>query len=323
MKRPSLGLILALMAPPALATAGEFTVAQSEIGDRKIVFATVESVDVFDARARIGGTVGSLLVDEGSKVAGGEKIAVVDDPKLALQLAAVDARIRSLGAQRKLALTELKRVTRLRASGATSQARLDEARTNLDVIASNQAAMQAERAVIAERLSEGAVLAPGTGRVLRVHVAEGSVVMPGEPIATIAAERYVLRLELPERHARFIGEGDEILVAARGLSQSAGDTPRVGVIRKVYPLMTNGRVVADAEVEGLGDYFVGERIRVHVVTGKRPAILVPAEYLTNRYGVTYATVRDEGAVMVQPGRAYGENVEVLSGLKPGDVLVEP
>lgn len=323
MKSLSLGLVLAMMAAPALAANGEFTVVQTEIGDRKIVFATVESVDVIDARARIGGTVGSLLIDEGSKVVGGEKIAVVDDPKLALQLAAVDARIRSLQAQKKLALTELKRTTRLRSSGAISQARLDEARTNLDVITSNQSAMQAERAVIAERLSEGAVLAPGPGRVLRVHVARGSVVMPGEPIATIAAERYVLRLELPERHARFIGEGDEILVGERGLSQSEGDNLRVGVIQKVYPLMTNGRVVADADVEGLGDYFVGERIRVYVVTGKRWAILVPAKFLTNRYGVTFARVRDEGEVMIQPGRAYGENVEVLSGLKPGDVLVGP
>ena len=312
---------LIAFSPSALAQA-EFQITVSELEDRKAVFGTVQSVDVVAARARIGGTTRGLAVDEGSAVTAGQVIATVEDPKLKLQMAAVDARIRALDAQRKLAQTGLTRVRKLRTSGNISQARLDEAQTNLNVVISNRAALAAERAVLEQRMAEGAVLAPAAGRVLQVHVTEGVVVMPGEPVATIAAERYVLRVELPERHARFIREGDEVLVGERGLVTGDDDNLRAGVITQVYPEISNGRVIADVEVAGLGDYFVGERTRVHVATGKRKTILVPADYLRRRHGVTFANVKDEGEVMVQPGQRLGDQIEILSGLKPGDILLQ-
>jgi len=302
---------------------GELQVTVSELDDRKAVFGTVQSVDVVAARARIGGTTRGLAVDEGSAVTAGEVIATVEDPKLRLQMASVDARIRALDAQHKLAQTELARVRKLRTSGNISQSRLDEAQTNLNVVVSNRAAVKAERAVLEQRMAEGAVLAPAAGRVLQVHVTEGAVIMPGEPVAAIAVERYVLRIELPERHARFIREGDEVLVGERGLAPGDADGLRKGIIAQVYPEMSNGRVIADVEVAGLGDYFVGERTRVHVATGKRKTILVPASYLRQRHGVTFALVKGEGEVMVQPGQRLGDDVEILSGVRPGDVLLRP
>ena len=46
-------------------------------------------------------------------------------------------------------------------------------------------------------------------------------------------------------------------------------------MRIVYPEIQGGRVVADVDVSGLGDYFVGERTRVYIDAGKRRAIVVP------------------------------------------------
>lgn len=307
---------------PALAQT-EFAVAIREVPDRKAVFGTVQSVDTVAARARIGGTVRSLSVDEGDLVTAGQTIATVEDPKFGLQLAAVDARVRALEAQKDLAEVELERLTSLRRSGTISQARLDEGQTNLNVVAGSLAALIAERAVLAENMAEGNVLAPGDGRVLRVPVTEGSVVLPGESLAVIAAERYVLRIELPERHARFMREGDEVLVGARGLTVNSEHELRPGRIIKVYPEMNNGRVIADAEIDDLGDYFVGERTRVYVATGKRRTILIPPELLLRRYGVSYAVVKGEGEVMVQTGQQIDDSIEILSGLKPGDTLLKP
>ena len=94
---------------------------------------------------------------------------------------------------------------------------------------------------------------------------EGSVVLPGETIATLAEDRYILRLQLPERHARFMRAGDVVQIGARGL-EDTGER-REGKVRLVYPEIEGGRVIADVEVPGLGDYFVGERTRVYVSTG--------------------------------------------------------
>lgn len=259
-RKTAFSLILCVLVGPAMAQT-VFQVTTSELDDRKAVFGTVQSVDVVAARARIGGTTRGLAVDEGTAVSAGEVIATIEDPKLGLQLAALDARIGALDAQWKLAQSELERMRKLRTSGTVSQARLDEAQANLNVVTGNRAALAAERAVLEQKMSEGAVLAPAGGRVLRVYVTEGAVIMPGEPLASIAVERYVLRIELPERHARFIREGDEVSIGRRGLAPGDAENNRKGIIVQVYPELSTGRVIADVEAAGLGDYFVGERAR--------------------------------------------------------------
>lgn len=308
----------------AVAPAGaqEAAVAVRPVADLKAVFATVESVRTTPARTRNGGTIGELTIREGDRVEVGQRLAVVSDPKLPLQIAALDSRIDSLRAQQQFAEIDLARVQKLKPSGAVPQSRVDEAQTNLDVVKANIAALTAERAVTAEQLAEGAVLAPAAGRVLQVLVINGTVVMPGETVATVATETYVLRMRVPERHARFMRAGDKVLVGARGLETAPQELVE-GKVRLVYPELDQGRVVADVDVEGLGDFFVGERTRVFISTGMRDVIAVPPAYVYKRSGVAYVRVKDVGEVVVQPGLPTEGGLEILSGLAAGDVLQMP
>lgn len=315
-------ILLACALLSGVATAEEFRVESRPVADLKAVFGTVESVDQTLARSRIAGTITELAVDEGSEVELGQRLATVEDPKLPLQLTALDARIRSVESQRALAQLDYDRIARLRESGTASQARLDEAQTNLSVIVGDLAAQRAERAVVAERLAEGAVLAPASGRVLKVDVVDGQVVMAGETVAVIATDRYVLRLRLPERHARFIQEGDAVQIGPRGL-EMAPEGLTEGRIRQVYPEMEAGRVVADVDAAGIGGFFIGERARVYLATGERDAMVVPSVYLYKRFGVDYALVKGIGETVVQTGLPVDGGVEVLAGLMPGDVLLPP
>src|SRR6266540_4357605 len=61
-----------------------FTVTQTLVADEKAVFATVESINVVPARARIGGTVAELKVKEGDRVEAGQIVATIGDEKLVL-----------------------------------------------------------------------------------------------------------------------------------------------------------------------------------------------------------------------------------------------
>jgi multidrug efflux system membrane fusion protein len=315
-------LILALLlAMPALAA--EVVVAPEEIDDRKAVVATVEPVRQLVARARIGGTVVSLKVREGDVMKAGQQIAVVTDQKLALQIEAIEQRIRSQEAQRDQARMDFDRVQELQSRGVTSQAQLDLVRTALNIAERNLSAIQADRNVLNQQAAEGAVLAPGHGRVLTVPVSLGQVMMPGEPVATLAEERYILRLSLPERHAQIMKAGDAVEIAARGSKENEAEQRRKGHVRLVYPEISGGRVMADVEVDGLGDYFVGERTRVYVSTGKRSAFLLPASAIYSRSGAFFVRLKSGVEMNVQPGERRGARMEILSGLRAGDVVVTP
>lgn len=316
---------LAALCLASSALAAEFEVAPVTVEETKAVFGRVESSDSVLARARIGGTIRDIRVDEGSEVREGDVIAVIVDDKLAIQQQAADARIQALTSQLANARTELARAEELIKSGATTQSRVDLARTQVEVLTNQLAAAEADRAVIAAQSAEGDVLAPAAGRVLRVPVTESSVVLAGEEIALVAGGGYFLRLSLPERHAAEIVEGATVAVGDR-----PGTGPsRTGRLAKIYPQIENGRVLADVEVEGLGDYFVGERTLVWIPVGKRTVLAVPPAALVSRHGVDYVRLAGEGGadVAVIPGptvEAGGEQrVEILTGLRAGDRVVLP
>ncbi len=325
-------LVLATIAVSASAAAQDvFEVKESKIDDLKSVFATVRSTDEINARVRTGGTITSLAIKRGSEVKPGDVLATVADEKLALRMKSLDAQIIGLRSRAETARAEAQRQEQLAQRGFAAGAKLDEARAASEVAANALKSAEAERSVITQQVEEGAVLAPAQGRVLTIPITVGAVVMPGETIAKIAANAYVLRLELPERHARFIKAGDPVVIGGRELA--ASDVPLgKGVISLVYPELQDGRVIADAQADGLGKYFVGERVLVWISAGKRNTIVVPREYLFKHFGLDYARIKQDGGktidVVVQPGQparleSDGDGIEVLAGLKTGDRLVRP
>lgn len=293
------------------------------VSDRKAVIATVEPVHELFARSRIAGTISTIGIKEGDKVNAGDSIAVVVDEKLMLQMKAVEARIEAQEAEFEQARIDFERASSLRKSGTISQATLDQARTRFNVAERNLRALRSDRQVIEQQSIEGAVLAPGAGRILDVLLQEGSVVMAGDNVARMATDNYILRMQLPERHARFLKTGDEILVGARGMAGTENEVTRTGKVVTVYPRIDQGRVIADVDVEDLGDYFVGERTRVFVPTGEREAMVLPDGFVYRRFGVSYAKLDSGEEVVVQVGLAVNGGIEILSGLRPGDVVVQP
>ncbi|MEO6610357.1 MAG: efflux RND transporter periplasmic adaptor subunit [Aestuariivirga sp.] len=314
------------------AEAGELIVRASEKIDFKAVFGRVESRDIVTARARLGGTIVALQVEAGTAVKSGDEIAVVVDDKLALQLNASDARQKALNAELQNAVSELARAQKLLATGVVPKNRVDTLQTQVDVLTNQVSAAQAERTVLVQQEKEGQVIAPAPGRVLSVPVTKGSVVMPGETIARIAGGGYFLRLSLPERHAAQLREGDTVRVGGRGISSDLLQTAatRDGKVVKVYPEIENGRVQADVEVEGLGDFFVGERTLVWIPVERRQVIAIPTAEISNRYGIDYVrlTGRDgpiDVAVII--GETFdtgtGNQTEILTGLSEGDKVLLP
>lgn len=306
-----------------------YVVKAEPVADEKSVFATVQSTYTVPARVRTAGTILSLKVRQGDYVTQGQIIATVADPKLALQSNSYAAQVAAARAQLEQAKADFGRAQRLIGAGAIARNLYDQAQTNLNVAQSNLKSIIAQGAVVREQATEGEVAAPTSGRIIAVPVTAGTVVMQGDTVATVAQQNFVLRLQVPERHARFLKAGDPVRLDGTDLGLAG---PQFGKISLIYPDVDNGHVVADAIVSGIGDYFVGQRVRVWVSAGSRSAILVPDRLITTRAGIDYARLWSaEGAaidVPVQRGDevlrpGHPREIEILSGLKAGDRLLGP
>jgi RND family efflux transporter MFP subunit len=309
-------LTLAGVAPADLSQAEPLTLAPVSVTEWKAVYGRIEARDRIPARARLGGTLVALNVVEGDLVKAGQVLAQIVDEKLAFQLSALEAQVASVQAQLVNATAELKRGEDLLKQGVTTVQRLDALRTQVDVLTGQIAAVEAQRRVVVQQTAEGAVLAPVAGRVLDVPVSQGAVVMPGEAVATLGGGGIFLRLAVPERHAMQLHAGDEIQI-------EGSDGAKTGRLARIYPLIENGRVVADVEVEGLPDTFVDARVLVRLPVGTRQALMVPVTALVQHAGLDFVAVQS-GAVQelraVVPGQEGADMVEILSGLQAGDVI---
>jgi RND family efflux transporter MFP subunit len=236
--------------------AAELKLEAVDIPEMKAVYGQIQPRNSVLARARLGGTLVRLDVTEGDIVKAGDVIAEVKDDKIDFQIKAVDAQLQGLNASLRDAEVELDRADRLVRSGAASTQRLDQLKTQLDVITNQVRQAEAQRSVLVQQASEGAVIAPSDGRVISVPVTRDAVVMAGETVATIAGGGFFLRLAIPERHAQDLSQGAPIKI------ETGGETLE-GELVKIYPQIEGGRVTADVEVDGLDTDFVAARVQRH------------------------------------------------------------
>jgi RND family efflux transporter MFP subunit len=322
MRLPFLSLCLALVPLiSGFATAQTPALQPTTITEWKAVYGQVEARDRMPARARLGGTLVDLTVVEGDVVTSGQPIGRIEDEKLAFQLSALAAQRGAILAQLDNAQVELTRGESLLKQGVTTAQGLDALRTQVDVLKGQLAALDAQTDIITQQVKEGTVLAPADGRVLDVPVSKGGVVMPGEAVALIGGGGTYLRLSIPERHAPTLHAGDKIEI-------SDGSATQTGTLSRIYPLIQNGRVIADVEVAGLADNFVDARVLVRLAVGQRDALMVAATALSSTGGLDFVSVQGASGP-IQRSVVPGEHqlidgvdmVEILSGLEAGDLIL--
>ncbi len=290
----------------------------TSVANMKAVSAEVTSRDQAEARARIPGTLVNLAVRPGDSVTRGQRIGIVTDSRLGYETSAATAQLVAAEAEAVRARGDLARIDDLYRNKVYAKARLDTAVATARAADAGVAAARAQQGARASVAAQGAIFAPAAGRVLRADVPAGSVVSPGQSIATITAGPTVLRLVLPESLSDGLRVGMPVTLT------EPINGPKTGRITQVYPSITRGQVTADASLPGLGERFIGRRVGVAIETGRRQAIVVPRGFVTTRFGIDYVNVVSGGTVSAVPVQTTPmpgtDTVEILSGVGAGDTV---
>jgi RND family efflux transporter MFP subunit len=258
-----------------------------------------------------------LVVDEGSRVEAGEPLAEVVDPELSSRIAAADARVARAKARTLDAERDLERQRVLFERNTVAAARVDDAARRAAEAANAERAARAEARTLRARRERGAVLAPADGVVVEVGPTEGTAVQPGALVARVAAAPIRLRLSVPERHLPHLRDAGAILLETDEGAVSAS-------LLKIYPDVTNGRIEAEVALpDGAARFPAGRRLPVKLKVGTEERIVVPRDLVQMRHGLAYVHRVDGGRTLVQVGARRGGEIEILSGLRPGDRLARP
>jgi RND family efflux transporter MFP subunit len=322
------------------------TVSASPMPEMYEAAGTVRSANVSLLNAQIGGTVSEVRVKSGDHVRKGQVLALIDDRSLRAQVDAAQAGVeeatqglaeveqahQAATAERQFAEATFTRYQALFQKKSLSLQEYDDAAAKYKAALANERSLEAKKKAIQARhqqaqaqessaetmLSYSRIVAPRDGVVTQRSIDAGTVVMPGMSIMVVEdTGHYRLEASLPEEFFAKITLGEETTVTtARGQVQ--------GRVAEVVPaddpasrtFLVKVDLPSDCSCQS-GEYatalFPVEQIRTMSVPR---AALVEHGELEGVY-----VVNSQGSVeyrLIKAGKSWGEQIEVLSGLNPGD-----
>lgn len=297
----------------SITSSTNYLVSAQEIDDYQPVAATIESSKKCFGRSRLNGVVTKISVTEGDEVASNQLLATVVDSKLSPQIDSLKDTINAAEIQMQSAQDEYLRYKKLKDSSYISQNDFEKYETAFKVAEANLRALISQREIIENHEREGQVLAPMSGKVSKVLITEGAVVISGENLIELACSSFVIKIRIPEASINLLKLNDNIMVESLGNA----------VVTKIYPKVEEGTVLVDAELNNIQSSYIGKLVTVHLKTNTHKGFLVPEKYFINRNGMSSLHLKDLGEIIVETGKKNKDMIEVVSGLKENDILVMP
>ena len=332
---------------PAVAEVETVVVASSPREKFAEAVGTVRAVSVAAVASQVMGRVTSVLVAEGSAVEKGAVLATIDDEAIRAQLAAAEGahaeaeavraeaeravaqaeagkalaektfeRFRTLHEQKVVTGQEFDEVEARRTVAAKDHERALERRAQAHArVAQAKAGADGARTA----LSRTKLTAPFSGIVTEKKIDAGSTAVPGVPVVTIEdARRYRIEASVPETLLPLLKVGTRVEVV---LDSDPGKTIPAA-ISEVVPLVdpSTRTFTAKADIRGRG-LRTGLSGRIRIPAGHRTVLAVPKRALSRAGGYEglFVVTPDNTArlVLVTTGDAYGDDLEILSGIEPG------
>jgi RND family efflux transporter MFP subunit len=285
------------------------------------VAGTAEPVQQAMLGTRLMGTVIDVAVREGDVVRHGQPLLRIDSRDLDAKASQLEASLAEAQAVHGEAELHARRMRALYDDDAAPRAQLDAAESALVRARSGVEAVRAGALELAAVREYAVVRAPFDGVVVSRMVDPGSFATPGAPLL-IVHDVSALRVSgtaAPET-VRGLGRGQQVTVHIEGVAVMAtveGVVPAAG-----GSLYTINAIVANPS----GELLPRGAATIALPQGVRSTYVVPRAALVRQGDMTGVYLRRDGAQLlrwVRTGPSSADSVEVLSGLRDGDVIVVP
>lgn len=296
--------------------------------------ATIKAATIGAVSSKVMGTVTSVMVKEGKRVKKGQVLLTIDDSDMAQKAAGAEAGLKEAGfglesarRQAELAEATYQRYAKLFEANAISRQEFenitlqrDSARLNLSGMEASvrRAKAGAEEARVYKGYAR--VVAPFAGVVSEKKIDVGSMAAPGTPLMIIEDDsRFVLEASLDGRFAGLVRPGMDLRASVDNKEYTARVTE---VIPSIDPATRTFLIKASIKGENLR---TGLYAKVTIPGAEKQALIVPAASIVAKGQlIGVYTVDKKGVVtytLVRVAGAYGEEVEVISGLSEGDRVI--
>ncbi len=286
--------------------------------------------------SRMMGTVTSLRVREGDRVSAGQLLLTVDDTDVKQKVDAASAgyneAVKGLEAakeNRNLADVTYQRYKKLYDEKALSGQELDQIETQMKVADIDYKRAEAAVARARAGLNEAKVyhgftrvVSPVSGIVTEKKTDIGSMVVPGAPLLTVEDNSaYRIEVDADESLSGKIRPGMDVSVSIESMGRELKG--RISeVVPSVDPKSRTFVVKIAVRGEGLRN---GLYAKVWIPVGRKEVILVPRSAVVEKGELVGLYVVGGDSIiryrLVKAGRTYGDNVEILSGLNPGEKVI--
>jgi multidrug efflux pump subunit AcrA (membrane-fusion protein) len=173
-------------------------------------------------------------------------------------------------------------------------------------------------------VSYARIISPISGVVVTKHTEAGSTATPGTPLLTIEdGSRYRLEVAVEESQLGKIGMGQRARLRIDALGADVLEGGVSEITPAADPMSRSYTVKIDLPArQGLRSGLYGV---ARFTSGRKQAILIPQKAVAQRGQLAGVFVVDDAGVarlrLIKTGKAYGENVEALSGLSDGERIV--
>ncbi|PZN32652.1 MAG: efflux transporter periplasmic adaptor subunit [Proteobacteria bacterium] len=314
--------------PPPAMTVTAHTLSSTEIARSITANGTVHAWQEIVVGPEVGGyRVAAVHVDVGDRVRKGQELVRLADELLEADVASRRAVVQQARATLENASAALRRAEALAGSGALSASDLDRLSSEQRAAEAQLHVAQADLEAAELRLRYARVRAPDDGIISARSVSIGQIAQAGsEMLRLVRQGRVEWRAEIPEARLREIRPGQTVhLVTADG-SQVHG---KVRVVSPTVESSTRAGLVY-VDLDAAAGARPGMFARGEIVLERSPANLVPLASVIIQDGYSYVFVlRDddehESTVerrLVETGAVNGRFIELLSGVAPGERVVE-